>query len=73
MQLDSFVHVAEKQEKAGSLANLCPSSYKCSEFVVEVENKEKRKRVEEDVESEKVISVCELEEWEMCMQLDYCY
>ena len=70
MQLDSFV--VEKQEKAGSLANLCPSSYKCSEFLVEVKDKEKRKRVE-DVESGEVISVCEFEEWEICMQLDHCY
>lgn len=62
MQLDSFI--VEKQEKAGSLANLCPSSYMYREFVDEVKNKEKRKRVEEDVESGEVISVCESEEWE---------
>ena len=64
MQLDSFV--VEKQEKAGSLANLCPStcSYKYREFVDEVKNKEKRKRLEEDIENGEVISVCESEEWE---------
>lgn len=61
MQLDSFV--VEKQEKAGSLANLCPSSYRCREFVDEVENKSKRKSVEEDVKCGEVISVCESEEW----------
>ena len=62
MQLDSFV--VEEQEKAGSLANFCPSSYRCREFLDEVKNKAKRKRVEEDVESGEVISVCESEEWE---------
>ena len=59
MQLDSFV--VEKQEKGGSLANLCPSSYKFREFVDEVKNKEKRKSVEEDIETGEVISVCESE------------
>ena len=59
MQLDSFV--VEKQEKAGSLANLCPSSSKYREFVDEVKNKEKRKSVEEDIETGEVISVCESE------------
>ena len=59
MQLDSLV--VEKQEKAGSLANLCPSSYKYREFVDEVKNKDRRKSVDEDIETEEVISVCESE------------
>ena len=77
MQLDSFV--VEKQEKAGSLANLCPSSYKYREFVDEVRDKEKRKRLEEDIETGEVISVCESESQvqiiKMCIhvQLDYHY
>ena len=60
MQLDSFV--VKKQRKAGSLANLCPStcSYKYREFVDEVKNKEEMERVE-DVETGEVISVCESE------------
>ena len=66
MQLDTSV--VKEQEKAGSLANLCPSSYKCSEFVVEDKNKEKKTRVEEDSECGEVISVCEFEEWEICNQ-----
>ena len=59
MQLDSFV--VEKQEKAGSLVNLCPSSYKYREFVDEAKNREKRKRLEEDIETGEIISVCESE------------
>ncbi|XP_078347657.1 uncharacterized protein LOC144632797 isoform X2 [Oculina patagonica] len=50
--------LVEKQEKAGSLANLCISSYMCSEFSAEVKDKEKREKVDEDiVESGEVISV----------------
>ena len=59
MQLDSLV--VEKQEKAGSLANLCPSSYKYREFVDEVKNKDRRKSVDEDIETGEVISVCKSE------------
>ena len=56
--------VIERQEKAGSLANLCPSSYMCSEIPAEVKDKEKRKRVEDDVDgNEVVISVCEFQQW----------
>ena len=61
LQLDSFV--VERQGKAGSLANLCSStcSYRYREFVDEDKNKKDTERVEEDVETGEVISVCESE------------
>ena len=56
--IESFV--VQKQEAAGSLANLCPSSYLiCSESVDELEDKHNRKMA--DVENEEVILICEFE------------
>ena len=56
--IESFV--VQKQQAAGSLANLCPSSYLiCSESVDELENKHNRNMA--DVENEEVILICEFE------------
>lgn len=60
--LGSNSFVTEKQEKAGSLANLCTSSYMCSELAVEVKDKEKTEEVDDILESGEVISVCEFQQ-----------
>ena len=52
----------QRSARLSSLANLCTSSYMCSELAVEVKDKEKTEEVDDIVESGEVISVCEFQQ-----------